>query len=40
MQRRSYFLTDKQIAQLQHASDNSGLGVAEVLRRIIDSHFA
>lgn len=39
MQRRSYFLTDQQIAQLEHAADISGLSAAEILRRIIDNHF-
>ena len=39
MKRRAYFLTDKQIDQLEHAAAVSGLGVAEFLRRIIDKHF-
>lgn len=40
MLRRSFFLTETQIEQLERSSKVSGLTLSDVLRRIIDTHFA
>lgn len=39
MLRRAFFLTEKQVRNIENAARVSGLHNSEVLRRIIDKHF-
>jgi len=39
MKRVNYHLTDKQIEKLREHSKNTGLSVAEIIRRTIDAYF-
>jgi hypothetical protein len=38
MRKVNYHLTDRQIAALREAADESGLSVAELIRRAIDAY--
>jgi hypothetical protein len=39
MQRKNFYLADRQIKNLDTEGMNMGLSASEVLRRIIDDHF-
>lgn len=39
MQRKNFYLADRQIENLEIEALNKGLSTSEILRRIIDDHF-